>query len=135
MRQKDLVYEWIRRGANRGMTQAIEHDEPNHSILRFLVDSHQVEYPLGFQCGAVHRQPDPFNQPNDPIGVTDISRSETHGQISSHRHAAANRFTVEPFAIAQASFDRMPEGMAEIQNLAQPALTLIRRNNLCLDLA
>ena len=44
-----------------------------------------------------------------------------------HHHAAADRFAVQPLAVAEPGFDRMAEGVAEIEDRAQPAFALVLR--------
>src|SRR5207245_10598087 len=52
-----------------------------------------------------------------------------------HDRAAAHRLAMQPFAMAEARLDRMAEGMAEVEDGAQPAFALVLADDGGLDLA
>jgi hypothetical protein len=56
-------------------------------------------------------------------------------EIGRHHHAAADRFAVQPFAVAEAVLDRVAEGVAEVQHGAQAAFALVAPHHVGLDLA
>src|ERR1035437_5556076 len=53
--------------------------------------------------------------------------------MSRHHHADTHGLTMQPLAIAQARFDRMPESVAKIQDSTQPGVTLVLSHHPGLD--
>ena len=56
-------------------------------------------------------------------------------EIGRHHHPGTHRFAMQPLAIAEPGFNRMAEGMTEIQDRPQPALALVALDHRGLDLA
>ena len=47
-------------------------------------------------------------------------------EVRRHHHARGHRFAMQPVAVAHAGFDRMAEGVAQIEHGADAAFALIR---------
>ena len=60
---------------------------------------------------------------------------QARGQIRRDGHAATHRFAVQPFAVAQARFNRVGEGVAKIQDGAQAGFAFVLRHHPGFDFA
>ena len=101
----------------------------------FLVHFHQLEPALAPRSGAPHRQAGGLTSARMPLdrGALDVAQAQR--QVGRHHHAAADRFAVQPFAVADARLDRVAEGVAEIEDGAQAALALVLAHDVGLDFA
>ena len=54
-----------------------------------------------------------------------VDQPETLREVGRQRHAAADRLAVQPGAVAGAGLDRVAEGMAEVEDRAQPRFLLV----------
>jgi hypothetical protein len=58
-----------------------------------------------------------------------------HRESGGERHAGGHRLAMQPLAVAARGFDRVAEGMAEIEQRRDPGLALVLGDDLGLDLA
>ena len=125
----------VRRGVQAGAAQPFDQHETDLAALGFFVHPHQLQIARQPQLGPYHGQPGPFDQP--PHSGQKIRRHQAHAhrQIAGHHHAAANRLAMQPSAVTEAGFNRVAEGVAEVENRPQALFTLVLADHPGLDLA
>ena len=117
--------------AHHGVGRAAHDGRPGRSMttkldlagLGLLVDLHQFEVAVGAERRApTHRQARRVRSARDALDEGRIDQPRRCDRCAGHHHAAAHRLAVQPLAIAQAGFDRVAEGVAEIEDGAQAAI-------------
>src|SRR6266568_4490810 len=142
-----------RRGAKRGFVQGPLDRRRRHlytpADLADVFSEHELDFTsLDFLVEAQGRQePGAPRTPQldargqargreelpDPFHVTGREAGEFGGKVGGDDLADGNRFAVEIFSVAGDGLDGMANGVAEVQNFAQPGLGFVLADDLCLD--
>ena len=69
----------------------------------------------------------------EPRDVARVDPAETRGKPGRHHHPGGHRLAVQPFAVADTRFDRVPERVAEIEQRALAGFALVGGDDVGLD--
>ena len=110
----------------------------NNRFNRFTVDGVAFGDPFGLEAGGLVSTRGPV--PLDAIGEFSVEVAPVDirqgffqgGAINTQLRSGGNRFTVQPVAVAHHGFDRVAEGMSEIQDRAYTGFAFILLDDECL---
>ncbi len=75
----------------------------------------------------------PINQADDSRRILYVELANRERKERRENHAVANRFSVKKLFVARGGLERVPESVAEIQNLPQAAFALVFGDNFRFD--
>ena len=79
-----------------------------------------------------HRQSSALQQSFDTSDVLLAYPAKLRRELCSHQRPRCDGLSVQPLAITHPGFNRMTEGVAQVEQGSFAALTLIRDNHFCL---
>src|ERR1051326_2587351 len=126
-----------RHGLAKGDLANLVHEHEFHDAFAdLLVVAHRLEefFPLGRVQLDMRGQSGLFKQRGDPLYVALGQTEQLRGKPRSQHLADGDRFPVEEFAVAGNGFERVADGVPEIQNRAQTALSFVLAHHTGLDL-
>src|SRR5688572_1111212 len=111
------------------LADTLEQHEAYAPAFHLLVVPHQLEKTLRLQRRRLERQAARPQHRGEPLHVLRGEQAEALRKPGCQQHAGAHRLTVQPGAVARAGFDRVAEGMPEIEQCARTALPLVERDD------
>ncbi len=102
-------------GAHPRGAETIEQNEAHLACHHLLVPPHQREIAVGREPRRIDRQARAPQEGAQALDIVFRNRAEPGRYLSRHHHAGGDGLAVQPLAVADAGLDRMPEGVAKIE--------------------
>jgi len=122
-------------GSHEGRADALQQYEAHAPRLHFLVDLHMLQCRPRRDLWRGERQTDPVQQGPQSRDIRIPQVAAFAGHRRGHQHSGAHGLPVQPGAVAAGRFNRMAEGVAQVQQGAIAVFALILTDDFGLDLA
>src|SRR2546427_7686959 len=115
---------------NRCLAERLQQDEAHGPALRLLVARHQLNPAVKHQAWRVGGQSRALEQSYYPFAFHRRKARRTLRQCGREHYPRSHRLTMQPRAITRRRFDRMREGVSEVEQRAFTGFALVSGDNL-----